>query len=292
MELSEERISMFKSVWENLRVPVRPGIEGLDLYRQQMELYDEKHILILGATPELVDLALELDATTITSIERNPEIMEAMKRISEKSWDRVQMVPADWLKKNDAFAGKFNIVVCDGGLLFLKFPEQWELLFSHVKNYLVDGGRFVAKEWAEPVSGLDYASSKQELLNKYLNNGYSYAGDPLEAFKIFVSELRLMVFYGATNEDGSFDQPLIIDRLNTLIPELEEQFPENIHITHGALKYLARSQEKVTDTVAGAVYERAQKLLAEQGFTCTHHPLPDEPVFGGNYMFVAIKGQG
>ena len=129
MSLNKNRIEMFRSVWSKLRVPVRPGPEGLDLYRYQMKRLQGKDILVLGATPELVDMAIELKAEKVVSVERNPEIVEAMRQLGEKDWSMVQLVTGDWLEERPEFEASFDCAVCDGGLLFLQYPAQWETLF-------------------------------------------------------------------------------------------------------------------------------------------------------------------
>lgn len=73
MNLNEERVELFKSVWSRLRVPVRPGKEGLDLYRKTLDKFSEKKVLILGATPELVDMAVELQAKKLSALKEIPK---------------------------------------------------------------------------------------------------------------------------------------------------------------------------------------------------------------------------
>ena len=91
MEPNNDNVQMIKSLWGNLRVPIRPGSECLDIYRAFMEKLPRKDILVLGATPELVDMAVELKAEKITSIERNPDIIEAMKQLGNRDWSGVEL---------------------------------------------------------------------------------------------------------------------------------------------------------------------------------------------------------
>lgn len=292
MQRSEEKIEAFKSVWNDLRVPVRPGPEGLELYRQQMAAFPQKDILVLGATPELVDMALELGARTVVSVERDPNILEAMRRLGKNDWSQVRLLARDWLEDEESFRGAFNCIVCDGGLLFLKHPEQWDQLFGLVASYLKPGGVFVAKEWAEPVSGLHYESVKEALIEAFEASAETDSEtDREEAFLFLASELRVAIFIGATLADGSFDQQLLVQRCDRLIEEMEQRFPEKrkCRVIHAAFRYLARSRPGSTDTIAGVTYDGAAKLLAHHGFCFENFPLPDAPVHGGNYMFVARK---
>ncbi len=290
--ISQEKATFFRDVWSRLMVPVRPGSEGLDLYREQINQLARKNVLVLGATPELVDMALRLGAERVVSIERNPEIMAAMRQLGEEDWSGVQMVVGDWLEQRPDFHAAFNCIVCDGGLLFLKFPGQWERLFELVHCYLVPRGVFVAKEWAEPEGDRDYEIVKSDLIRTFeQQHSMMDAEQMAKAFSGLVSELRLAAFIDMTCEDGSFAQEPLVARLDALLEELEQRFPdpELVAMTHAAIKYLARSQPGMTDTVAGVRYRDAEKLLSRQGFQCQEHPLPDAPLRGGNYMFVACK---
>jgi SAM-dependent methyltransferase len=292
MSLNKKRIEMFRSVWSKLRVPVRPGPEGLDLYRYQMKRLPGKHILVLGATPELVDMAIELKAEKVVSVERNPEIIEAMRQLGQKDWSMVRLVAGDWLEERPEFEASFDCAVCDGGLLFLQYPTQWEKLFRLVYSYLKPGGIFVAKEWAEPKGQRDYDQFVLSMISSFETaNKNKNRKEIIEAYMYLASELRLATFINATRTDCSFDQDILVRRLELLMEDLMLKFPdpEMVEITEAALKYLARSQPGTTDVVAGARYEQANKLLRGAGFRSEHFPLPDRPIVEGNYMFVAYK---
>ena len=292
MNISPDNVSFFRDVWSNLKVPVRPGPEGLELYRKEMEKFADKQVLVLGATPELVDMAVRLGASRVVSIERNPEIMAAMRQIGREDWSSVELVVGNWLDDRSAFHGAFNYIACDGGLLFLDYPGQWNCLFELVYTYLTPGGAFVAKEWAEPKSAPDYEIVKARLLEAFdkklpdLDDAQT-----IEAFIRMASELRLAAFIGVTNADGSFVQAPLVSRLNALFEELKDRYPDPVlvSIARGALIHLARSRPGTTDTVTGVRYKGAETLLTEQGFRVKEHSLPDAPVPGGNYMFAARK---
>lgn len=292
MNLDPARVNFRKSVWSNLRVPVRPGSEGLALYRAQMERFPEKNVLVLGATPELVDLSLELNAKKVVSVERNPEIMEAMRQLGTKDWAKVHRVIGDWLEERPDFYWSFNCVVCDGGVLFLEYPGQWECLFKLVYSYLVPGGVFVAKEWAEPPGDRGYDWLKENLISCFETKSKTQnRNEMIESYTHLVSELWLATLVKTTQKNGSFDQDIVVKRLDTLTEYLKQRFPDPaiVQITEGGLQYLARSQPGTTDVITGVRFEPAEKLLSAQGFRSKHFPLPDPPIFGANYMFVADK---
>jgi len=292
MSLDMERVEMFRNVWSKLIVPVRPGPEGLALYCSQMQRLPQKRILVLGATPELVDMALELNADKVVSVERNPEIIAAMRQLGTRDWSKVQLIAGDWLEERSDFYSSFNCIICDGGLLFLHYPEQWKILFKLVYSYLTPGGVFIAKEWAEPTGERDYDSFIKKMISCFEAESKNKSRkETMELYIRLASELRLATFINTTQKDGSFDQTILLERLDSLIEELKRKFadPELVQITEAALKYLARSQSGTTDVVTGVRFEVADKLLSACGFISEHFPLPDPPIAEANYMFVARK---
>ena len=290
MNTENDQAKHFANVWGKLTAPVKPSEDGLRIYREEAERFSDKRILILGATPELVDMAVESGAEKIVSIERFPGVVAAMRQLGKKDWSSVDMVIGNWLEDRPDFHSAFNCILCDGGLLFLEYPAQWGQLFRIVRTYLEPDGVFVAKEWAEPPGIWDYdrmlqdhvAAFKEEASRLNLEQKH-------RAYIKLLSELRIIVFVNATQDDGSFDQDLLIERSDRLIEKFEKEFPDNsmIGITHAAFKYLARSQPGTTDTVAGVRYDRTSELLAQNGFESRYFPLPDPPIPDSNYMFAA-----
>jgi SAM-dependent methyltransferase len=292
MKLDPSKVNFCKGIWSKARVPIRPGPEGLALYRAYMERCSGESILVLGTTPELVDMALELKVKKVVSIERNPEVIEALRQLGTQDWTKVHLIADDWMEERPDFYSSFNCVVCDGGLLFLKYPGQWERLFKLVYHYLVPGGVFVAKEWAEPPGDRDYDQFKENLISGFeTKKKEQNRKDLIESYIHLASELWLVALIKTTRKDGSFNQPIVVKRLDALIEELKQRFPdpEIVQITEGTLKFIARSQPGTTDVITGVRFESAEALLAAQGFRSEHYPLPDPPISGANYMFAAYK---
>ncbi len=291
MEGAQHEAEFFAGVWERLTVPIRPSSEGLELYRREIGGLSDESILVLGATPELIDMALDSDAGTVVSVERFPAVAEAMRSLGTRDWASVQMVLGDWLEDRPGFHSRFTYIACDGGLLFLRYPDEWQRLFGLARRYLKPGGVFVAKSWAEPEGQRDYDSLAAELIASF---EAQQAGQSLErtrtAYRRLASELRVAALVDATNDDGLFDQQILVDRADRLIADMEAKFPdsESVAVSHAALKHLARSLPGSTDTVTGVGFDGAAPLLQGQGFTdCEHLLLQDPPVPGGNYMLIA-----
>jgi hypothetical protein len=257
----------------------------MDVFRSALEELPERRVLILGATPELVEMALELDAERVLAIDRWAVVGDAMHQLRSRDWDQVELVSGDWLEDRPELHSSFTYVASDGGPLFLTYPDEWERLFPLVRRYLEPGGRFVAKCWAQSPGSPSYEELVPQLIAEF--EGGTRTKDE---FRRLLSELRVAAFLGGVRPDGSFDQELQIERLDSLLSELEARFPdpEQVEISRAALLHIARSRPGTTDIVTGVEFDRAERLLRESGFTdCRHFPLPDPPVPNSSYMWVA-----
>jgi hypothetical protein len=252
----------------------------------------EKRVLILGSTPELIDMAVDAGAERIVSIERSATVIEAFRALGRKDWSGVQFIAGDWLEDRSEFHGRFNCIMCDGGILFLEYPGHWGRLFKVVHSYLESGGIFAAKGWAEPPGDRQYEAMVEEYIGAFKESSSDRDAEAKRAAFIWLaSVLRLIAFVGAVRTDGSYDQKLLVERLDGLIARLEGEFPAPamIEINHAAFKYLARSQPGRADTVTGAGYDRAEQLLTRSGFEPRNFALSDPPIDGSTYVFVARR---
>jgi len=51
----------------------------------------------------------------------------------------------DWRDPRPAWDSVFDLVLCDGGLMFLPFPDDWRRVLALIHGYLRPGGRFVTR---------------------------------------------------------------------------------------------------------------------------------------------------
>jgi hypothetical protein len=280
----------YAKVWKNLTRPVRPSAGVLDVYREAISKLPDKKVLVLGATPELIDMAVELGASPIVSIEHFPTVIQAFRSLGKHDWSGVEFIAGDWLDERPQLHGAFTCVVCDGGTLFLRYPDQWDRLFAIVRAYLDPSGIFASRGWAEPPGERDYDSLVEEHIEAFNAAGPGRSAEETRtAFIELATMLRLATFVRTAGADGALDQTLLVGRADALIDRLEREFPapDLVEINHAALKYLARSQPGTTDTVAGVRYDRAAELLKKNGFESRNVSLPDPPFDGSTYVFVA-----
>lgn len=124
------------TVWNSLGEPLIPNQDELDFHRRHMAPGGD--VLVLGATPQLTSLALEV-AGTVTSIDYGEDVIAA------KGIAGVRYVCMDW---NDFFRQspkKFDTIVTDGGLVCLDFPGSWEEIAANIYTHLRPSGKFSAR---------------------------------------------------------------------------------------------------------------------------------------------------
>lgn len=280
-------VERIRRTWSLLTVPVRPSAEGLAVYESRLPR--GARVLVLGVTPELVDLAVRHDARRIVSMERHQPVISAFRQLATEDWGRVELRCADWLEDDPDLHGQFDRIFCDGGLLFLCFAEQWERLLALMRRYLGANGFFIGKMTCLAGNPAEYEARERQMIEQHQRLCREHPDLAREYFIQLVSELRVLTFFGATRPDGSLDQDLMLNRTNRLVSLLLSLFhdPEEVEIIRAGLVYLARSSVDRADTVTGAGIDLARRLFESNGFSFEAIALSDPPPPCGNYMIIA-----
>lgn len=136
----------------NERVKKVKGNYGPGLVLSAEELaFQRKHIrpggstLVLGATPSLGTLALDISAT-VTAVDFAEKVIENAKEIvSHSRRKEIRYVYMDWLKFFEQNIEQYDNIITDGGLLCLDFPGSWKQIVKQIYSHLKPGGVFAAK---------------------------------------------------------------------------------------------------------------------------------------------------
>lgn len=104
-------------------------------------------VLVLGATPELRDLALKLGATTL-AVDISQDMLESMTVIMKYKDDpKNLMAKTDWLKIGKIFQpATFNVVLADVSLNQVP-PEKHDQVLKNVFLLLKPGGFFITRNF-------------------------------------------------------------------------------------------------------------------------------------------------
>ena len=122
--------------WSSYDAPLVPGQQDLDFMREYLKLDGDS--LIIGATPELCSLALEV-SNTVTAVDYAKNIIEAL------SIEGVSYECMDWNQFFEQDSRQFDNIMTDGGLVCLEFPQTWQQLADNISTHLRPGGVFAAR---------------------------------------------------------------------------------------------------------------------------------------------------
>ena len=137
--MDEKRVRRIVDSWRIVGSPARPDAAQVEVFRSAVKT--ATRVLVMGTTPELIDLLLDKAVDRITAVERDPDTIEAMRRLATKDWAGVELVPGDWLDPRPAWRSAFDLVLCDGGLIFLPFPDDWRAVLTVVGLVITRGSR-------------------------------------------------------------------------------------------------------------------------------------------------------
>jgi len=294
MKLDESLVERIRKMWGLLTVPMHASPEGLDLYRREMAQVGSAGIMVFGATPEIIDLALELNMPRIVGMDIHPETLEAMRRMGTRDWSRVELYNANWLDRRPDLREAFGGMFCDAGLLFLKYPDQWKRLFEVARQYLKPGGRLVMKAYTPPPDAPSFEEFRRSRLAEFEAQRSSLSvAEQIEQYRCVATELRAAATFDIVGVNGAFDQQVLVQRCDDMAKKLLSRYPDAAFrdITEAAFLWLARTRPGVTDVITGASADMATALLREVGFASEIVFLPDVPVPNGNYVIMATKGR-
>lgn len=292
MTIDEATVVQIQSVWSNTAPPVRPSKEGLELFRSVLRDSSAEHVLILGATPELVDLSIDEGVRRVTSLELKPEILAGMRRIGERGWKYVETLTGNWLDHRPDFDGAFDAVLCDGGLLFLDFPDSWRALLENIGRYLKMDGCAAVSAYCIPPDAPGFEEYKHDRLSRFDRELVGVDGaDITNLYRALAAELLCATFAGAERADGSFDINLIEDRLASTATGLKNRYRDAaLHeIVAANFKGVARNHDGKLELRALVPPGLGKPIIEQCGFDVDVIPLPDPPVPAADYVYVARK---
>jgi hypothetical protein len=224
-------------------------------------------VLVMGATPELIDMLLTEGVARIAALDLHPETMEAMRRLGSQDWSRVQLVAGDWRHPRQAWHSAFDLVLCDGGLMFLPFPDDWRTVLVAVHGYLRPGGRLVTRMSSVSPTEVGFRESYDRAIVEF--DSERSALDPEQQasrFAELLSRVRGMCRYGAVDPEGRVQLPLAVAARRWMAEDLQRRYPEFDRIVQ---TISGRSNLLGTDgtaIVAVPALERVTGEMARCGF--------------------------
>lgn len=284
-------INKMERLWKHASAPFRPSSSGLSVYKSKLKDYSEPCSLVLGATPELIDLLIRAQSSPFV-MDICIDTWQAIQSFSCENWRDVQWRQGDWTNPICDFKEKFDYICCDGGTLFLDWPRDWSRLLKVVFSYLKPGGIFVTK-----VQDMGcYTKSYQEIFHDHIDNFESIrqnCEDEVEQFKKMISSLHVALFLGTNNTDNTMNMTVASERIAWALSQLlyrynEEQFQPYINIFFMEMDPLVNPRAVLK---ASPKKSEVLSLFDKTGFKTEYISLPKQHAPGPDvcYMLAAQK---
>lgn len=295
--MDDHAVAEYVRLWDVQPVPMRPSQQGLQHYRSVMERTPNPSVLILGGTPELADLAVSMHCRRVVRFDISGEILQGMRKLARCDWSGVELVVGDWLQPQEAFEGRFDCMLCDGGPLFLEFPRQWASLFRQAFSSLRPGGCFCFKGQAHPEDAPTFEALRDRKIGHFNANARGLGPEQQVAqFWHLVAHLWQACFLGLVAPDGGIDKAAVSKRMDETGWHLMDLFPEEPFrsIAQEGLHAMLRCADRMPVLEYLPPSDRVIPCLIAAGFQV--EPVvflaDSEPFTGYCYQATAIKPVG
>lgn len=197
--------------WELTTEPIRPSRADLTHMTSQIrKRFMKPKVLILGMTPELVDMAHRANAARVVVMELRLVGLEAYRRMVDAPFEAIN---GDWRNFHPECHQSFDVILGHGPFIFLSFPEDWIATLNVVRRYLLPGGVMILRHFHVPPAGYPFQSNYERLIQDF----EARTKDVIEAvyareFTKTVTSLRASAILGATQANGVVDQA-VLDQL-------------------------------------------------------------------------------
>ena len=203
---SEVEARRVLDVWNVLRPPLRPSAEDVAWFARSIHPGEGLRILIQGATPELVDVAVREKASRVLSMDWHEPRFRAMQKLGREDWRSVEYLPNDWRIFVPKLEGSLDVVLGDGSLTMLAFPSEWEKVLKDVHRYLVPAGRLILRLPFQPEEPFDLDLYMKGMLLRF--DADCVGADSVKRFTLLrniISEFRIAFGLASAGADGVVD---------------------------------------------------------------------------------------
>lgn len=256
----ESVLKDIREKWQQMGPPLRPGPEIIALMTQPIAERDGPVVLVLGATPELVDAAVRLNAQRVLAMDWNGPFLEAMRGLGTEDWAIVEPLVADWREPQPQLEGTIDVVVGDGSLAFLAFPDEWADMLGLIHSYLVPDGMLATRTVFQGSEPIDFETCLEEILAAHDTDHVDLPA--------LCGETRLAIVLASANEQGEIDlgrragiEQLAVEILDARFPD-----PETRRRIRAGLGVDEDLRERKILARAVPPWDAAKGVLAAEGF--------------------------
>ncbi len=203
--------------WYLTTEPIRPSKLDLEhMTRMIKERYHAPRVLILGMTPELIDMASEAGANKIIVMELRILALEAYRKMVSSPFEAKN---GDWRIHYPELDRQFELVIGHGPFIFLKFPGEWISTLRVIRNYLTLEGSVIMRNFHVPYAAFDFSRVYTRLTNDLESKSHGLSEEDFtHNFLKTATSVRALAIQGATGKDGTVNQ----EKLDNLMAFIKE----------------------------------------------------------------------
>ena len=226
MRLDQAYIDRVLATWKLITDPIRPSRDEIAHMRREL-LSDgpRPRTLVLGVTPELVDMVLDAGASRTLVMEIRAEAIQAMRQLAQRPWDGAEFVLGDWRDHRPELDGQFDVVIGHGTLLFLKHPDEWRAAIEHFRRYLADGGLLILRTFLMPPGGAAFDKTYHRILDRF--DRVAAGRDEESRLRLFMeatTDVRNVAILEAVLPDGSVSPKRLTDVMIWVTADLRRRY--------------------------------------------------------------------
>jgi hypothetical protein len=136
-------------------------------------------------------------------------------------------VVGDWRDARPAWDSAFDLVLCDGGLMFLPFPDDWRTVLTVIHGYLTPGGRLVANQSSVASTEASFHDTYAQAIARFESERPALAAEQqTRRFVELASLLRGTTRYGAVDGDGRVRLDAVGAARRWIESDLRRRYPE------------------------------------------------------------------
>ena len=279
-------------IWNLAAPPIRPGASVMAVFRSKLPAGFGWSGMVQGATPEIVDLMITRGAGRVVAMDRFGEVIEAMRRLSSEDWSSVETLVDNWCNYRPEFERSFDIILCDGGGLFLPFPDGWQRLYEITFRYLTEGGKTVFHVFAVSDDALPFRDYYEEAIRRFdMEREWCSPEEQKRMFIRLTSEMKSATWFRAVDAQGMLMLDRISEAANFMKKDLWQRYPDGI-IGQVVDSIFGRPHSIVHEEailVAAPPSRLVQPLLESIGFSVNVEPVQEPPEGAASYVVIAEK---
>jgi len=207
--------------WNMVTEPIRPSTHDLHTFRSMIRAEDVRSILILGVTPELIDLAITESIEHIAVVDIRGHAFEDLKIHASKDWESVEFIHSDWRANVPHFAAAFNLILGHGSFVHLEYPDWWIKTLDLLNLYLINNGKIVLRTFFRPNRAIDFRIFFQDNVDTIIELSNDYSLSNAYSFAKLTTLLKLHALINSIRINGTIDQAALEANITWLFDQVE-----------------------------------------------------------------------